>query len=771
MTITLKKLQQLNTQQILELVLPTINEIYKDFDYIGIKQKEFYDLVLKEINISKKTYKGNIPFNDYLKDKINIVLNKRIKKELIKKEKAIFIINNYINKYLKKNTIYEHSIKNLKKLNIFFNTYNYIPNPDVLLEIIEENEILSKMIELVIEKDKSQIVSGNLDKFLKDNNTMILMIETYCMINNIEIKESEKLEKINEDENSLELTNNVKMYLQEIEKIPLLSREEEQKLVEKIKQEDSNARKILIESNLKLVVSIAKKYIGRGLPFLDLIQEGNTGLIKAVEKFDSNRGYKFSTYATYWIRQAITRAIENKGRNVRVSVGMSQKISAYKKTISNLETKLNRQPTINEIANEMNLTLPEVMKLHELQSDTISLNTLIGDNKNTELESFIPTSKESPEDIVIINSMKHQVRNLLKNCNLKPREIEVLILRFGFNNREPMLLKEIGEKLNISGERVRQIEAQALRKIRNSKHIKELAEYMQDPDKSLQNIEFFRKKYKETGNSNKTFLNEDEKTQGKEKKEMAKLQTIYQYFKDYTKEEIDTMLEQLTEIEQTLVKLRYGEDLSNPVPRKLTTEQRNKFYGSLVPKMRRLLTNNRQRNKETNISKIEQKHQIKENINNASTDAKEILNQTEKKVNSSQSVMYPQANSLEHSNESISITPTSKDASNIQKSNKNITKEDYEKFLELLRTPTFNQMMSTLTVKESVIISLKLGYIDGKYFQTETIAQFLGIESQEVIETTKKVLLLYKENINQFIDNAIEIVTEQPNHLTKNLNK
>lgn len=728
MELNLKKIQRLDAHEILEILLPTIDKLYKSVDYTGITKEDFYNLVLNEIDKSKKTYNGDIGYIEYIKNSMNIVLVDQIKKSLLEPKAAIIIINNYINKHLKKSFVYEDSIKNFKKLEKFFETYDYIPNPDVLLQIIRENMEFSQMIESVMKKFKTQIISGNLEKIF-DDSTIILIIETYCMSKNIDIKEPEEFEKDSIDSGNFELTDSVKTYLREIGRRPLLTLEEERKLAQRISKGDNYAREIFIESNLKLVVSIAERYIGRGLSFLDLIQEGNLGLITAVNKYDVSRGLKFSSYATYWIRQAITRAIADKGRNVRVPVYMYEKIGAYKKAVTNLEARLNRQPMINEIANEMGLSIPEVTKLHKLQSDAVSMNTLVGNDEYTELGNFIPASEETPEDVAIVGNMQLQVRKLLEDCNLKPREIEVLMLRFGFNDREPMLLEEIGKKINITREGVRQIESRALMKIRRSKHVKALAEYMQNPDKSLENIEFFREKYRETRNPHKAFLKELGQTQGKEKKEMAKLQTIYQYFKDYTKEQVDAMLEKLTEEERVLITYRYGEDLSNPTAGKLTKEQTNKFYGSLVPKMRRLLSNP---NKERKPRKKEQELQKKES-----------------------------------KSEYIPVASTIPIPSETQNDSKNITKEACETVLELLRTPTFNQMMSVLSVKEAIIISLKLGYVDGKYFSTESIAQFLGIEVQEVIDTTRKVLLLYKENINQFIDNAIEIVTEQPKQLVK----
>ncbi|MDD6878691.1 MAG: sigma-70 family RNA polymerase sigma factor, partial [bacterium] len=585
MELNLSKIKQLDEQQILDILLPTINSLYKKVDYIGMTKNDFYNLALEEIYKSKKSYIGDIDYIKYIKNKINIALADQVKKDLIEPETAIIIINNYINKHLKKSFSYEDSIENLKKINTFFETYNYIPNPDVVIQIIKENSIFSKMIESIMKKHQTQILSGNLEKIF-DDITFTLIIETYCMLNNIEIEESEEFEKYSIDSKNYELTDSVKAYLKEIDRRPLLSPEEERKLAKRISQGDSYAREIFIESNLKLVVSIAKRYIDRGLSFLDLIQEGNLGLMTAVDKFDVSRDYKFSTYATWWIRQAILRAIANKGRNVRISVNMYEKITSYKKAITNLEVRLNRQPTINEIANEMGLSIPEVTKLHKLQSDTVSMNTLIGDNEDTELESFIPASEETPEDLLIENDMKLQVRKLLENCNLKPREIEILMLRFGFDDGKPMTLEEVGKKFNISRERTRQIESKALMKIRRSRYIKEFAVYMQNPTKSLENIEFFREKYRETGNSNKTFLKENRLTQKKEKKEMAKLQTIYEYFSSYTKEQVDAMLEKLTEEERMLITLRYGEDLNNPTPIKLSKEQTNKFYGVLIPKMK-----------------------------------------------------------------------------------------------------------------------------------------------------------------------------------------
>ena len=287
--------------------------------------------------------------------------------------------------------------------------------------------------------------------------------------------------------------------------------------------------------------------------------------------------------------------------------------------------------------------------------------------------------------------------------------------------------------------------------------VETMTQGMKKPDKSLQNNETCRAKYREKGNHNKSFLKENSEIKRKEHKKMRKLQTIYQYFNDYTKEQVDIMLKKLSEEEKTLIALRYGEDLNNPESGKLNKEQTNKFYGILIPKMKKLLANPNE--------------EIKPRKKRTSNKEQQPITESISKIAMSMVDESTEKNSkIPTTNTEITeglFEPDISKHTETQSNSRNITKENCEKVLELLRTPSFNQMISVLSVKESVIISLKLGYIDGKYFSTDSIAQFLGIEQQEVIDTTKKVLLLYKENINQFIDNAIEIVTESQKELIR----
>ena len=734
MELNLKKIKQLDSKKIFDLLLPTIDSIYQSYEYIGISQSEYYNLVLQEIENSKKVYIDNIPYSKFIKKKIQTALKEKMK-QLISNSETSFtfnIINNYINQKFTKILTHEDSIKYFKKLSVFFEIYNIIPNPDLIIELINKNDIFNQMIKLMLKKYHSQVISGKLEN-LFDNSFLISSIETYCMLNNIEIKET--VEEEFYDHNNIDISDSIKMYLQEIGKIPLLTKEQETELVKRIASGDNKAKELFIESNLRLVVYLARKYQNRGLSLLDLIQEGNIGLMTAVDKYDISKGYKFSTYATYWIRQTIGRALADKSRNIRIPVHLYEQVKTYQKVVTNLESRLGRTPTINEIANEMKLSIKEVTKLYKLQLDTMSMNDLVKDDSDTEFEDFISSQEEGPEDLAIINALPNEVRKLFEDCNLSEREIEILTLRYGLNNQKKLTLEVIGQKYHITRERVRQIESKAFMKIRRSSHIKTLAEYTEEPAKSLENIEIFRKKYREIGGSNKAFLKEYGQAKEKENDKMPKLQTIYQYFKDYTREQIDEMLKKLTEEERKLITLRYGKDLDNPVSTKLSKEEYSKFYGILVPKMKKLLANpNNERKKRTRKPKTKKLESTSDSKSVGTTTIP-----TEEKSN-------PEVK------KEIPLTPKSK--------TDDITRDNCINILELLRTPTFSQMLNTLTVKEAIIISLKLGYIDGKFFSTESIAKFLEISEDEVRKTTKKVLLLYKDNINSFLDGIIEIATD-----------
>ncbi len=269
----------------------------------------------------------------------------------------------------------------------------------------------------------------------------------------------------------------VRMYLREIGKIELLSFDEELELAKRILQGDEEAKQKLAESNLRLVVSIAKKYVGRGLLFLDLIQEGNMGLIKAVEKFDYTKGYKFSTYATWWIRQAITRAIADQARTIRIPVHMVETINRLIRTSRLLLQRLGREPSPDEIAEEMDLPVEKVMEIQKIAQDPVSLETPIGEEDDSHLGDFIQDEDSpAPQDSASFTLMKEQLDEVMNT--LTPREAKVLKLRFGLEDGRTRTLEEVGKEFEVTRERIRQIEAKALRKLRHPSRSKKLRDYM-----------------------------------------------------------------------------------------------------------------------------------------------------------------------------------------------------------------------------------------------------------------------------------------------------
>ena len=296
-----------------------------------------------------------------------------------------------------------------------------------------------------------------------------------------DLKEVEdiKLEEIdlNAGIDGVNVDDPVRMYLREIGKIPLLSYEEELELAQKVLEGDEYAKQKLAESNLRLVVSIAKKYVGRGMLFLDLIQEGNMGLIKAVEKFDYTKGFKFSTYATWWIRQAITRAIADQARTIRVPVHMVETINKLIRTSRHLLQQLGREPTQEEIAKEMEISVEKVAEIQKIAQDPVSLETPIGEEDDSHLGDFIQDDDSpAPQDSAAYTLLKEQLEEVMGT--LTQREAKVLKLRFGLEDGKARTLEEVGKEFMVTRERIRQIEAKALRKLRHPSRSKKLRDYM-----------------------------------------------------------------------------------------------------------------------------------------------------------------------------------------------------------------------------------------------------------------------------------------------------
>ena len=361
---------------------------------------------------------------------------------------------------------------------------------------ISKDNFLTKLegIVEIARKNKDVIESDRLNDYFKDLNIDSNQYEKICdylenngiTIMNINDMEDDlfddALPEVDDDADldigdditlSIMSDDPVKIYLKEIGNYPLLSMDEEVELAKKIAEGDQSATDRLTESNLRLVVSIAKKYVGRGLSFLDLIQEGNLGLIKAVDKFDYSKGYKFSTYATWWIRQAITRSIADQSRTIRIPVHMSEVINKAYRISRSLLQELGREPTEEEIAKEMGITVEKVREIKKISQDPVSLETPIGEEEDSHLGDFIPDDDvPAPVEAAAYSMLKEQLMEVLDT--LSDREKKVLMLRFGLEDGRPRTLEEVGKEFNVTRERIRQIEAKALRKLRHPSRSKKL---------------------------------------------------------------------------------------------------------------------------------------------------------------------------------------------------------------------------------------------------------------------------------------------------------
>ena len=423
----------------------------------------------------------------------------KAKKESVKKEKAEKVEKEKkeekkekVEKTTKKaKTEKETKTENKKEVEKNIESENINKNEEQDEQV--KNEKVNKILEKA--KAKGKITYGDLAKELDDANAEQIDkvfdafekmgvslnddLDEEPDIDDLKEVEDLKLDEITADTNyeGINVDDPVRMYLREIGRIPLLTFDQELDLAKRILKGDEEAKKELAESNLRLVVSIAKKYVGRGMLFLDLIQEGNMGLIKAVEKFDYTKGFKFSTYATWWIRQAITRAIADQARTIRIPVHMVETINKLIRTSRHLLQQLGREPTPEEIAAEMEIPVEKVMEIQKIAQDPVSLETPIGEEDDSHLGDFIQDEDSpAPQDSAAYTMLKEQLEEVMNT--LTPREAKVLKLRFGLEDGKARTLEEVGREFDVTRERIRQIEAKALRKLRHPSRSKKLRDYM-----------------------------------------------------------------------------------------------------------------------------------------------------------------------------------------------------------------------------------------------------------------------------------------------------
>ncbi len=751
MEIGLQQVKQKDSNQLFKIILPSLKK-YNTYLIAKLTVQEYHAILLEIIEKSKESYDGSIEYLEYIKNELDTKIESIIKIKLQDSHFAYTTINNYINNYPNKKVNYNSIIDFFDKLLDFLNQYEYIPNKSIIIKLLNENSYFLKMLEIVIERDKNKLENEPLE-ILYESPILLSAIEVYCDQNGIEIK---TIEEDFDYEKEAKTSDIVGMYLKEAGNISLLKPEEEQELIELIALGDEKAKTKFIEANLRLVVSVAKRYQGRGLSLLDLIQEGNLGLIKAVEKFNPEFGYKFSTYATWWVRQAVTRAIADKGRTIRLPVHQYEMVKKYRDANNTLKKQLGRDPTIEETARYIGVSIEKAIDLHRIQSDAGSLNEFINDQEDSELEKFIPNRDKPIEEQIITKTLSKEIQALLNKCNLKKREREVVTMRFGLDGTTPMTLEEIGAVYNITRERVRQVETRAIRKLRNSRYIKDFAVYMDDPKEALENIGAYRealvheqgyKLYPVETKKTKTISKRTVSNKGGKK--MKKPKTIYELLDMYTKEEVDSAISKIPEDDKEILRIKYGEDLEHPNGKPLDKKQSAHFFNVIIPRIKRIIVNPDykiqkrapRKGKNPVIEKPKEQLQVKEITSPSDLEQLEVKKKTVMPITEKQ--------------EAPSI---SKEDNNQQPAD--LSKADYIKILELLRSPDFTDMLKVLPAKEAIIISLRLGYADNRFFKPKEIADFFGISEEEVNEITKKMLLLYQQNINKMLDNLIASVTD-----------
>lgn len=822
MKIDMNNIAKLDINDIYNMFSSSFNKIYKKYSFINIDRNEFKSMVRETINETKNNYDGEIEYEKYLIKALNRKILGLIRLDMKDQTKLFDIINNYINQEFSEDIDYNSAINSFDKLENFLDLCECSLTLDIIERLVKENSLINKLLITIYEVDREDIFNDSYEGTY--NDLVVYFIQMFCKVHNIKIKENEIKYS---DMGAFASRSSTDIYLREIQNYKLLTREEELDMIKRYKSGEIEVRDEFLSRNLKLVVSIAKKYLGRGVALIDLIQEGNMGLMKALDEFDLSRECRFSTYATNWIKSYITRYIAGKSRNISLPNHFFYELGIFRKVYTNLEKQLDRKPTISELADKTGKNKDVVLRYFDYLNDTKSLSDKVGDEDDTEFSYFIPSSDESLETVAIKKDLSSGLTELLNKCHLKPRELEVLILRYGLNGDDPLTLEEIGRKYNLTRERVRQMESSALMRIRRSPYVKLFAEYTSNPAKSMENIKKMREAYIDNPRSFKKDIISEE-----EIKPVPRAKNIYTIFSNsgYTKEELDIAINELSEEEIELLKSRYGEDLTEmPTIRNKRNEYTKKFIQELFPKLRRIIKNNREKNMDDEAKKGRKGMKTSKNIYEIFSNqgySKEELDEAIKCLSKSyidtlksrygedlMGVPTAKLDKKERSrlytaifgrlkkelqkNRERSVIPTSKvedivnettnesveeyvnipseenvdvrdeEVENIHENTNDTSINEYKMLLELLKASTFNDMLKVLTPKDAVIVCLRLGYIDNKYFTSESIANFLGIDTLEVTETTKKVLLLYRDNINKIIDTAIENTTKDNERVRK----
>lgn len=704
MNLTYNNYSEMSMDELFEKMLPTIESVYKSYEYTGISFDEYSDIVIRILARDI----GSSDFISSVKKNIKKEVDLEVKKLLIDEDKSFDIVSRYIGKQLPSVSNYEEAIKAFRKLDAFFKKYDFVLDVNSLTKLIESNDKFSAMINYAFDEKREDIVKGNSNDVF-DSNFLVFSVLTYCSLKDIKVEEKfEKLDAKDFYETNSKDIDTIRLYLNDIGRIPLLTADEEKELAYKISSGDMAARDRFIESNLRLVVSVAKMYRNYGLPFMDLIQEGNCGLIKAVEKFDGSRNVRFSTYAMYYISVSMSRAIANDSRTIRIPIHKFDMLKRYKADIDNLQREYCRSLTVDEIAHSLGKNVSYVKEMERLRQEPVSLNAMISYDGDSELESFISNDDRAVDEQIVLNNLPSEISKLLNNCNLSEKHKMVLLLRFGALDGKLWTLEEIGKKFGVTRESIRQTEKKALKLIRESKDVEKFSVYLDNPDEALAKL----KKFREPEDNKKP----KKKAHTRTGKRGKYLQTIYEYFDEFNKDAIDSVISTLNSDERSLIALRYGSDLENPVSKVFSEKDASRFYCTLIPKMRRQLES------------------------------------------------MPDSLSLESENfdigtnsESVVECLTVNTGTDDKKICNVFDRGDYIKLINIIMTPEYEWVINELGVRNTIIMSTYFGFVDGKHFSTEAISKYFNTTSTDIENVIVTNLESDKKSIDFLIDKANEM--------------
>ena len=723
MIINLNNINNFTDKELFAIVRPSLEKTHNFALYIGISELEFHNIVRKAIEQSRTANKVDTNINDYIVNRVNNRVNHILEEKLNDTEKGFEIINKYINDSFKEVNDYNEAIDYLKKIDSIFRKCHYLPEPDLLIKLINENKLFENIVKTIVDKNRSIIDNGNINNIF-NNETILLAINSYCLINNIEVKEItyEDLDNINPNDE-------LYLYKKDLSRFPLLSASKEYELAKKVKEGDKDARDEFINSNLRLVLSIAVKYRSSSLTLADLIQEGNIGLITAVNKYDPEKGYRFSTYATHWIRRVILSAILNKSRTIRVPINKLEKVMYFKKRFNQLSDTLGREPTFDELSKELHLGHDTVKEYYALIEDTVSLNQPVGDEDEIELGNLIPDGKESVDELALKNELPAAIQKLFDDCSLSDREKYILVKRFGLLGNDVCTLEEVGKSLNITRERARQIEARCLKKIRNSTYIKDFLVYMDNADKSKNKLNFYRSKYVDDRADYKKHI----KDEMGDKEEHIKKISIYDLLSEYSQEEVDEALLELSSKDRDAIYENiYDKKVIKPIVKKMRV---------IILKSKETINNGYIKTKEVakkNLSKKVNEENNKEEVETESPFIRELRN-IERNACKSKESLDRRRESLE--NEIL-------ESSRKNKSVKTLIKENVDP--RVIDKDKFNEMISKLpNAKDAIIIAMKYGLVDDICYEDEVLSKMFGVSVQEVKEITDEALEKHIEEMSK----------------------